>query len=451
MKKDDSCFMLHDAKNSDDIAISVKHLSKKYHLYDSPKDRLKEALHPFRKKCHHDFWALRDISFEVKKGECLGIIGRNGSGKSTLLQILCGVLQKTTGEIVVNGEISALLELGSGFNPEYSGRQNVYINGALMGFSVDEMDHRFPAIADFAGIGEFMEQPVKTYSSGMYVRLGFACMISLQPDVLIVDEALSVGDIFFQQKCFAAIREKISNGTTCLFVSHDTKAVMNICDGGILLKNGEIEFQGSPEETVSRYFSKLGGRTLLSVEDSQCLGITERDASISAKEILNTNILPGNVTRHGAGGLRILAVRIVDDMGSNTLQVAMLGSLNFHILLKAEENIVDPSSGIHIYDRLGNLVFASGTRQLKHRLPDLRTGQHLFVNIRITFSVQPGDYTFSLGASEASLEGGGIGFLHDRCESLGPIAVVGFDEAILPFYGVAQLPMSVNHARVAIG
>ena len=189
-----------------DIAISVKNITKTYKLYDSHADRVKEAFHPFRKKYHHTFNALSDVSFEVKKGETFGIIGRNGSGKSTLLQIICGILQTTSGSVEVNGRVSALLELGTGFNPEFTGRQNVYINGSILGLSHEEIEIRFDDIAAFADIGEFIDQPVKTYSSGMYVRLAFAVAISVEPDILIVDEALSVGDINFRNKCMKRIR-----------------------------------------------------------------------------------------------------------------------------------------------------------------------------------------------------------------------------------------------------
>ncbi len=236
-----------------DIAISVKNISKSYRMYPSPKEKLKELLHPFGKKYHKEFWALRDVSLDVKKGECIGIIGRNGSGKSTLLQIICGVLQSTSGEAKVSGRISALLELGAGFNREFSGRENVHMNGALMGLPKEEMDEKFQAIADFADIGQFIEQPVKTYSSGMYVRLAFACAVNVDPDILIVDEALSVGDEAFQRKCYARITNFKERGKTILFVSHSAAAIVQLCDRAVLFERGQLLLEGTPKLVVSKY------------------------------------------------------------------------------------------------------------------------------------------------------------------------------------------------------
>lgn len=428
-----------------DIAISVTGLSKKYKMYAKPADRLKEAFHPRRKSYHHEFWALKDISFVLPKGEALGIIGRNGCGKSTLLQIVSGILQPTSGTVKVSGRISALLELGSGFNPEFTGRNNVYMNGALMGFSRKEMDQKFIIIEEFAEIGAFIDQPVKTYSSGMFVRLAFACAISVEPDILVVDEALSVGDVFFQQKCFTKIREIISKGTTCLFVSHDTSAVMNTCNSAILLKNGEIDFMGPPEETVSRYYGSMGRRAVPGKHSStKGYAAAMEAATMPQAEIIEHNILESEQKRHGAGGLEIAAVRIMDKNGRDTLEVRMLEQLELYLLLKAKEDIFNPSTGIHIFDRLGNLVFAAGTRQIRQRLPDLLAGQELIVKMEITFNVQPGEYTFSLGASEPSADGPNIGYLHDRCEMLGPVVVLANGKEEMPFYGLAQLPIAVS-------
>lgn len=435
---------------SDKIAISVQNVTKTYRLYDSPQHRLKEALHPFRKKFHHDFQALRDVSFQVPKGETIGILGRNGSGKSTLLQIICGILQPTSGSITTNGRISALLELGAGFNPNFTGRSNVYMNGALMGFSREEMDAQMPTIEAFADIGEFIDQPAKTYSSGMYIRLAFACAINVKPDILIVDEALSVGDVFFQQKCYAKIREIIAGGTTCLFVSHDTQAIMNICNSAILLRNGAIDFQGAPEEAVSRYYATMGKRAPSSTQAAprrQDELQPADDTEMAPASILAHSIISPGSQRHGAGGLIVAGARITDRNLCDTKEVRMMEELYFHILLKATDEVRDPSTGIHIFDRLGNLVFAAGTRQHKIRLPDLKPGAELVVRLSVTFSVQPGEYTFSLGASEPSGDGPDVGFIHDRVEMLGPIVVTADAGSVSPFYGIAQLPMTVSLLR----
>lgn len=246
---------------SSDIAIKVENLSKYYQIYDTPRDRLKQFVMPRLQRAvgmqpeqyYREFWALKDVSFEVKKSETVGIIGRNGSGKSTLLQMICGTLSPSSGNIQTHGRVAALLELGSGFNPDFTGRENVYMNASVLGLSKEEVDARFDEIASFAEIGEFIEQPVKTYSSGMAVRLAFAVAISVDPDILVVDEALSVGDELFQRKCFSRIEAVRSAGATILFVSHSGGAVVELCDRALLLDTGERLAMGMPKKIVGRY------------------------------------------------------------------------------------------------------------------------------------------------------------------------------------------------------
>ena len=238
-------------------AVSVQNVSKKFRLFGSPKERFWEALHPFKKQYHREFWALKDISFEVPKGMTLGIVGRNGSGKSTLLQVICSVLRPTSGKVTVNGRISALLELGAGFNPEFTGRDNVLLNGALMGFSRKEMEERLPLIESFADIGEFIDQPVKIYSSGMFVRLAFAAAINVDPDILIVDEVLAVGDAKFQHKCYQKFLEFQEAGKTIILVTHNTDAIVRHCDCAILLENGGIVEIGEPKSITNYYMDLL--------------------------------------------------------------------------------------------------------------------------------------------------------------------------------------------------
>ncbi|MGL6377285.1 ABC transporter ATP-binding protein [Aeromonas hydrophila] len=248
-----------------DIAIKVENLSKCYEVYDTPRDRLKQFIFPRmqsvvrivdRQNYFREFWALRNVNFEVKKGETVGIIGCNGSGKSTLLQMICGTLNPTSGSINTKGRIAALLELGSGFNPEFTGRENVYLNGAVLGLSNKEIDERFDDIADFADIGEFIERPVKTYSSGMTVRLAFAVQAMVDPDILVVDEALAVGDEKFQRKCFARLEELKSKGSSILFVSHSSASIVELCDRTLLLDHGnQLVFGDSP--SVVRIYQKI--------------------------------------------------------------------------------------------------------------------------------------------------------------------------------------------------
>lgn len=240
--------------------VSVKNLTKIYQLYNKPIDRLKEAINPFRKNYHRDFYALNDISFDVEKGESFGIIGVNGSGKSTLLKILTGVLNKTSGEVNVNGKIAALLELGAGFNMDYTGIENIYMNGTMMGFSKKEMDDKLNKIIEFADIGDFIYQPVKQYSSGMFVRLAFALSIAVEPEILIVDEALSVGDVFFQTKCYKRMDELKEKGTTIIMVTHDLGAVIKYCDRTMVLNSGKQIAIGTPHEMVDLYKKILAGQ-----------------------------------------------------------------------------------------------------------------------------------------------------------------------------------------------
>ena len=236
-----------------EIAISINHLSKVYKLYDKPVDRLKESLGLTKQKKYREHYALRDVSFQVKRGETVGIIGTNGSGKSTILKIITGVLNPTQGEVQVNGRISALLELGAGFNMEYSGLENVYLNGTMIGFTREEIDKKLDDILAFADIGDFIHQPVKTYSSGMFVRLAFAVAINIEPEILIVDEALSVGDVFFQAKCYKKFEDFKKMGKTILFVSHDLGSISKYCDRVVLLDKGVKRQEGNPKEIVNLY------------------------------------------------------------------------------------------------------------------------------------------------------------------------------------------------------
>lgn len=250
---------------SSNIAIKIENLSKCYQIYDKPHDRLKQSLYPRAQRLlgmhaqqyFHEFWSLRDVSFEIKKGETVGIIGRNGSGKSTLLQIICGTLNQTSGSVTTNGRIAALLELGSGFNPEFTGRENVYMNGAILGLSREDIDTRFDEIATFADIGAFMEQPVKTYSSGMFVRLAFASNIMSDPEIMIVDEALSVGDMNFQAKCMTALTRIQESGATILFVSHDVGTVKSLCSRCVYLDGGRTVAVGPSADVTELYVRKM--------------------------------------------------------------------------------------------------------------------------------------------------------------------------------------------------
>ena len=431
--------------------IQVNNLSKKFKIYERPSHRVLEWATFGRKRCHQEFWALRDISFEVNQGECLGIIGPNGAGKTTLLKILSRSLHPTSGTFEIQGRVLSLLGLGTGFNLEMTGRQNLYNSAHLLGLADEYLKDRIADMEAFAELGDFFDRPLKLYSSGMYVRLAFSLFVFLQPEVLIIDESLSVGDVFFQQKSFAKMREIISGGTTCLFVSHDTAAVQNLCKRAVLLHRGEVVFLGDAKETVSRYFGTMGSRS-----GGKARVATGGDSSskrlnnlMTPDEILSHNILGNGANRHGAGGLEIIAVRVTDTEGRDTMQVEMLQSLTFYLLLRANEEIIDPSAGMHLFDRLGNTVFAAGSRQLKQKLPHLSAGKELIIRMKLYLNVQPGEYTFSLGVSQPLEDNQpNAGYIQDRHELLGPIVVTADPTRTFPFYGVAQLPMKMEHCKV---
>lgn len=276
------------------IAVKVENLSKSYKLYDRPVDRLKESLHPLRKSYHRDFYALQDVSFDIKRGETVGIIGKNGSGKSTLLKMITGVLTPSGGKIGVNGKISALLELGAGFNPEFTGIENIYMNGTIMGFSKEEMDGKLNSIVEFADIGEFIQQPVKMYSSGMFARLAFAVAINIEPDILIVDEALSVGDVFFQNKCFKKFQELKAKNVTILFVSHDMGSIKQMTQRVLWLNEGRQKMFDATELVCEAYFNEqlqlhnALNQDLEAVKDKVTADIVKKDGTLVVPELCAT-------------------------------------------------------------------------------------------------------------------------------------------------------------------
>ena len=291
--------------------IQVKDLTKMYKLYDKPSDRLKEALGLTRKKLYKEHYALHDVNFDIYEGECVGIIGTNGSGKSTILKIITGVLTPTAGEVKVDGRISALLELGAGFNMEYSGLENVYLNGTMIGFSKEEIDARLNDILEFADIGDFIHQPVKTYSSGMFVRLAFAVAINIDPEILVVDEALSVGDVFFQAKCYHKFEEFKKQGKTILFVSHDLGSVSKYCDRVILLNKGVKMDEGSPKQMVDLYKQLLVGQNPVKQNESDS---TEQIVAEDSEGLGDFQVNP-NMLEYGSRIAEITDFRVIDDKG----------------------------------------------------------------------------------------------------------------------------------------
>jgi lipopolysaccharide transport system ATP-binding protein len=306
----------------DNIALDIRELTKTFKLFNNHTERVKESFHPFRKKYHRPFNAVTNVSFKVRKGETVGIVGRNGSGKSTLLQIICGILQPSAGSVSVHGRVSAILALGAGFNPEFTGRENVFINGAILGLHRAEIESRLGSIVSFADIGDFFDQPVKTYSSGMYVRLAFAIAVSVEPDILVVDEALAVGDEMFQRKCFGRIRAIRENGGTILFVSHAAGSVVELCDRAVLLDRGELILEGTPKFVVGKYHQLVNApleeserlrteiKSLKECDLLWKLPARERRRRLTAvpdqgKPFFDPNLIPKTTFSYRAHGVRI--------------------------------------------------------------------------------------------------------------------------------------------------
>jgi len=386
-----------------DVVIQVDGVSKVYKLYNDPVDRMKEALSPFRKKYHHDFYALKDVSFEVKKGETVGIIGKNGSGKSTLLKILTGVLTPSSGHYHVKGKISSLLELGAGFNPELSGLENVYFNGSILGYTREEIDEKLEAILEFADIGEFIGQPVKMYSSGMQVRLAFAVAISVDPDVLIVDEALAVGDIRFQQKCFRKLREFKEKGKTIIFVSHDVGSVINYCDRAIWLLDGGVYKIGNPDEVTREYVSYMSyGLEENKNSESEK---NKNDEKVGQVKDLDLESVEG-CSSFGEGGARIKRVGLYSAETGEKIKVFKGGEkVNFYVEIEVLQDINNPIVGFILKDRYGNHLLGFNSYSVDCDMRKFCKGEVLVGVFSFDFPLLAnGDYVFTVAIAEGTQE-----------------------------------------------
>jgi lipopolysaccharide transport system ATP-binding protein len=353
--------------------VLVENVSKLYRLYRKPSDRLRELV-PGAHTRHADFWALRGISFHVDPGETLGLVGPNGCGKSTLLQIVAGILQPTEGFVKTSGRIAALLELGAGFNPEFSGRENVFLNGEIMGISRPEIERAMPSIESFAEIGEFMERPVKEYSSGMYVRLAFSTAIHVDPEILIVDEALAVGDAVFANRCIRKFQELRERKITVLFVSHDLGLVKQLSDRAILLLHGRIEAQGAPKDVINRYIGL----------------VLEKQPAERKQERLRSSF------RHGDGASEILSVAILNARNQTAESIASGEPVTVRVRSRFQEAASDPIVGILIRTRIGMDVYGTNT-QIEHApLGNFAPGDELEVDFRIECWLTPQSYTLTV-------------------------------------------------------
>ena len=374
-------------KNEDEIAIQVKDVVKVYKLYEKMRDRVKDAFGLGRGgfKLHY---ALNGVNMDVKKGETVGIIGTNGSGKSTILKIITGVLHPTSGEVIVNGRISALLELGAGFNPEYSGVENVYLNGTMMGFSEKEIDAKLPAILEFADIGDYVYQPVKTYSSGMFVRLAFAVAINIEPEILIVDEALSVGDVFFQSKCYHKFEEFKQMGKTIVFVSHDLSSIAKYCDRVFLLNQGTLLGVGGPKEMIDAYKQVLVGQYKG--------GMTKTALDEAFEDASGTN---PNALEYGDGKARIEEYYLTDENGTRTTTLLKGSEFTLHLKVRFQENVSAPIFAFTVKNVRGTEITGTNTMLEKAFLDGVSAGQVKKITFTQKADLQGGEYLLSLGVT----------------------------------------------------
>ncbi|WP_455717125.1 ABC transporter ATP-binding protein [Anaerosporobacter sp.] len=376
-------------------AIEVCNLSKVYKLYDKSIDRIKESLKLTRKKCHTEHYALRNLNFYVNNGETVGIIGTNGSGKSTVLKIITGVLNATTGSVKVNGRISALLELGAGFNMEYTGLENVYLNGMMLGFTREEIDKKINDILEFADIGDFINQPVKTYSSGMFVRLAFAVAINIEPEILIVDEALSVGDIFFQAKCYRKFQEFKKMGKTILFVSHDLGSVNKYCDRVILLNKGKIVMEGKPKEVIDVY-----KKILVSNNKRQQVVSNSKQSSNEKMELWSKNIETNpNVISYGNEMATIIDFAILDKNEDITTKIEKFQKFKIKMRVKFNIDIKDPIFAFTIKDLRGTEITGTNSLFEKEIIDLVPEGDIRTITFEQDMSLQGGEYLLSLGCT----------------------------------------------------
>ena len=436
---------------SEEIAIRIDDVSKLYKLYDKPTDRLKESLGLSKAKKYKEHYALRNVSFDVKKGECVGIIGTNGAGKSTILKIITGVLNPTAGNVEINGRISALLELGAGFNMEYTGIENVYLNGTMIGFSKEEIDAKLQDILDFADIGDFVNQPVKTYSSGMFVRLAFAVAINIDPEILIVDEALSVGDVFFQLKCFKKFEEFKQKGKTILFVSHDLSSIEKYCDKAILMDHGKNVAEGTPIDIINKYKKIMTGMTVEQMEAHD----SEREEQASSEETTNVvqNInkkssvvaneglwkdhldINPNLDEYGAMDAKIIDFGIFDDEGNITTSIIKGSTFTIKSKVQFNKDIEDPIFTYTFKTLKGQDITGSNTMYEKVSIGTAHPGDVYVASFTQDMNLQGGEYLLSMSCT--SFVNGDL-VAHDRMYDVLNITVVS-DKNTVGFYDMNSI------------
>ncbi len=418
-------------------AIRCESLSKAYPIYDSPHARLKELFRFGRRSYHRDFWALREVSFEVERGSTFGIVGENGAGKSTLLQLIAGILQPTSGSIEVRGRVSALLELGSGFNLEFSGRDNVFLNASILGLTKKEIEDCYPGILDFAEIGDFIHRPVKTYSSGMVVRLAFAVAIHVRPEILLVDEALAVGDIYFRQRCMRKIHEMQQSGVTIVYVTHNVADLKSVATRALWMAEGRVAELGDPDRVVSRYLAYMTNKDIQYVKHHR----VEAHAAPASGPAPGPEVvekIPHVDYRYGTGRAKILGIAVLSPGGEELVLLPPGEEIVVRISARAEDDLPQPMVGFMLRNHLGVDFSGTNTALEDAPMPPLRAGDVVTVDFRVTLPVlYPGHFSFSPAVANGAMEA------YEMCDWIDNAITLQMEKRV-EMYGYFRLPCSVK-------
>jgi ABC-type polysaccharide/polyol phosphate transport system ATPase subunit len=419
-------------------AVEFHQVSKSYAIYDAPSGRLQELLTFNRIERHRKFWALSDVSFEVKRGETFCVIGENGSGKSTMLQIVAGILQPTKGTVAMNGRVSALLELGAGFNPEFSGRDNVYLNASILGFNKRQIDQRYREIEAFAEIGDFINQPVKTYSSGMAVRLAFAVAIHVDPEILLVDEALAVGDIYFRQRCMRKVHELRARGVTVLFVSHATADVKALGDRVLWLDRGRVVEIGAPDPVISRYLAAMSAKdSSYRTHEVEAHGGAATRKARRAPEVVET--IPNVDRRHGDGRAKIIGIAVLDENGYPLHMLEPATRIVVRISVRAEADLRMPNVGFMLRNQLGIDFAGVNTAREGYELEPMQKGDVNTIDFHLDLpELYPASFSFSPAIADGPLDS------YAMCDWIDNAITLQMSRAEGEIYGYIHLPCRVE-------
>jgi ABC-type polysaccharide/polyol phosphate transport system ATPase subunit len=420
--------------------IEFRSVYKSYSIYENPSDRLKELVTLQRRSYHRDYWALTDLSFDIQRGETFCVIGENGAGKSTLLQLVAGIIEPSAGEVSVKGRISALLELGAGFNPEFTGRDNVYLNGSILGFSTSEMDARYSRIEQFAEIGDFINQPVKTYSSGMAIRLAFSVAIHVDPDILLVDEALAVGDIYFRQRCMRKVHELRENGTTILFVSHAMPDVKSLGDRALWLEQGKLRELGPPAPVISKYLAAMTAKDSAYLDSRPPQQHPGRDSVERPPEVIDN--IPNIDHRHGDRRAEVIGIAVFDETGNSSTILEPESPIIVRISVRAIESLGRPNVGFMMRNHLGVDFAGSNTSRDGYELPPMEPGDVITVDFHLQLPIlYPGHFSFSPAIADGSLND------YKMCDWIDNAITLQMGHATGPVYGFMHLPCRVEINR----